>query len=147
MADKVEKIETKIENLDKLKKGDGVDIGNGKYEYGADLETEGVPVIDPGRGKTVSIREFEYKINPQMKRMPDNQTLFNAHAQEIKRFLWGDGLVPMEEVPPRVVVDKKNQRYKIYVGCEARLGVSWMETPKNLSVELAKGKLDKPKPS
>ena len=121
-----------------LKPGDGVDIGDTKYEYGADLNAEGVPLRDPGTGQTVSIRTFDFKVNPQLKKIPDKQTLFNAHARQILTILWGDGLIPLEEVSPRVIIDKKNKFYRIFVPCMARKSVLFMEKPKNLSEELLK---------
>ena len=119
-----------------LKPGEGVDIGGTKYEYGADLNTEGTPLIDPGTGQTVTIRTFEFKVNSKIKRLPDKQALFNSHARQIKTILWGDGLIPLEEIAPRVIMDKKNRFYKIFIPCEAKLGVLFMDNPKNLSEHL-----------
>ena len=121
-----------------LKPGDGVDIGDTKYEYGADLNAEGVPLRDPGTGQTVSIRTFDFKVNPQLKKIPDKQTLFNAHARQILTILWGDGLIPLEEVAPRVIIDVKRRRYQFFIPCKARREVLFMEKPKNLSEELLK---------
>ena len=138
-----------IKGLENLKRGEGVDIGNNtKYEYGSELSTEGIPLIDPGQGKTLSIRAFTYKINPEKLRVfPTNkQLIFSNHAKEIERILWGDGLIPFDESPPRVIIDLKKGIYQILVPCEAKRGVLFMEKPKNLSTELAKqaknGKLD-----
>lgn len=137
-----------IEVDGELKPGDGI----AGYEYGADLKTEGVPLIDPGSGPTVSLRTFAFKMNPEViKHFPKNkQDIFNAHAGQIKTILWGDGLVPYEDSSPRVIISMKKRMYYILVPCVARLNVSWLESPKNLSEELMKekanGKLEKPTP-
>ena len=126
--------------MEDLKPGDGVQVGDTKYEYGADLSTEGTPLIDPGVGKTVSIRVFQFKINPQkLKDFPaDKQLIFNSHAKQISTILWGDGLIPFESINPRVIIDLKKGFYNIFVPCEAKRDVMFMEKPKNLS-ELVKG--------
>lgn len=133
----------KIDIEGEFKPGEGVD----GYEYGADLNTTGVPLIDPGTGKTVSIRTFQFKMNPDPKvkrNFPDKQTLFNAHAKQITTILWGDGLRPLEEFAPRVIIDIKKGFYKIFVPCEARLNTLFVESPKNLTKELVKErKLDR----
>lgn len=153
MAERIKGTNTiDVEGLKDLNPGSGVRIGDTKYEYGASLETEGTPLIDPGTGKTVSIRVFHFKMEPsRVKSFPvnDKQAIFNSHATQIKTILWGDGLIPIEGISPRVIVDKKKMAYNIFVPCEARLNVMWADRPKNLSVELAKGevkgRLEKPK--
>lgn len=138
------RLKTEIENLESLKAGDGVQIGDTKYDYGADLSTEGTPVIDPGLGKAVSIRVFEFKANPGVNTLTiDKQALFNSHAKQIATILWGDGWRPLEEVPPRVIIDSSG--YKIFVPCEARIGTTIIEKPKNLSEELTKSNKNKRK--
>ena len=116
-----------------LKPGNGVDLGDTKYEYGASLDTGGMPLIDPGTGQTVSIRTFGFKMNPTKKELPDKQMLFNAHARQISTILWGDGLIPLEEVNPRVIIDMKKHMYTFFIPCKARREVLFMEKPKNLS--------------
>ena len=134
------KVDTKKfkKKLEELKPGNGVDIGDAKYEYGANLDTEGVPLVDPGVGQTVTIRTFVFKMNPKVRDFPDKQTLFNYHARQIKTILWGDGLIPLEEVSPRVIIDVKRRRYQFFIPCKARREVLFMEKPKNLSEELLK---------
>ena len=123
-----------------LKPGEGVQIDQDtKYEYGSRLETEGIPLIDPGEGKIVSIRVFDFKMNPALKDFPiDKQLIFNTHAKQISTILWGDGLKPLESNPPRVIIDRKRGSYQIFVPCEARLGVGFVDKPVNLTQELAK---------
>ena len=121
-------------DLENLKPGEGVE----GYEYGADLHTEGVPLIDPGTGKTVSIRTFTFRMNPIQKDYSNKQSIFNSHAKQIKTILWGDGLIPYEAVSPRVIVDTKKKIYNIFVPCEAKSGVLFIDKPRNLSEELLK---------
>lgn len=112
-------------------------------------ETEPVPLIDEGRGKTIAIRAFTFKMNPEMmKKYVSKQELFNAHAKQLSTILWGDGLRPYEGSSPRVIINKKKNIYQILVPCEARLGVVFPDRPKNLTQELMKnGKLDSHKSS
>ena len=127
--------------MKELKPGEGVTIGDTKYEYGADLSTEGTPLIDPGIGKTVSIRVFKFKINPEMKKnLPDNQALFNTHSKQIATILWADGLRPFEETPPRVIIDVKKGFYQFLVPCEARLHQMFFDQPQNLNKVLNKAR-------
>lgn len=141
-----QRIDTTIDGkLEDLKPGDGVQVGDTKYEYGADLSTEGTPLIDPGTGKTVSIRVFHFKMDPsKVKHFPnDRQLIFNSHAKQIRTILWGDGLVPIEGVSPRVIIDMKHHSYNIFIPCEARISTMFIDRPQNLS-EVIKGKLEKP---
>lgn len=124
-------------DLNDLKPGEGV---NG-YEYGSNLETQSSPLIDPAYGKTVSIRVFDYKMNPDpkvLKNFPDKQTLFNAHAKQIKTILWADGLIPLENISPRVIIDTKKHKYQIFIPCQARSNVLFVDKPKSLTEVLSK---------
>lgn len=126
-------------DLEELKGGDGVQVGDTKYEFGADLSTDGAPIIDKGEGKRVVIRLFEFKMNPEMlKRLPSKQELFNAHTRQISTILWSDGLQPLEEIAPRVIIDVKKGGYKIFVPCEGRLGQVFIDKAENLSEKLVR---------
>lgn len=136
--------DNKIEQVDKLedlKPGDGVQIAEDlKYEYGSDLQTEGVPVLDPATGRTITLRQFEFEMNPRLVMVfpeDDKQRIFDAHARQIAHILWGDGLRPYEEVSPRVVIDKKNNRYKIIVAAEARRDTVFPDRPQSLTKMLS----------
>ena len=141
-----------VEGLENLKPGTGVDVGDDtKYEYASTLKFDGVPVIDEGTGRTIAIRTFSFRMNPELKDFPTNkQSIFNNHAKQIETILWGDGLRPFDGAPPRVIIDSKNKAYHIFIPCEARGGVLFMDKPINLSEALAKEaknrKLD-PKPN
>lgn len=89
--------------------------------YGRDVYTQSKPMIDPGTGKEVIIRKFEFGLNPLYKgNKPNKQDIFNMHWRQLRNILWGDGLVPMESVPPRVEF-RDNNVYWIFLTCEARL--------------------------
>ena len=116
-----------------LKRGDSVD----GYEYGSDLSVDPTPLLDPAIGKTVVIRTFEFKMNPEIKDLPeDKQELFNVHAKQISTILWGDGLIPLVTEPPRVIVKKEEGKYFIFVPCEARLSTVFADKPRSLSEQL-----------
>lgn len=138
-----------VKGLQDLRPGTGIE----GYEYGAELSTEGTPLIDPGEGNMVSIRTFTFKMHPDRQRLgfPDNkQEIFNQHARQIQHVLWGDGLEPYTDTNPRVIIDRSKGIYQILIACIAKKGVlfSSMNKPVNLSEQLAKEskrKLDKPK--
>lgn len=124
-----------------LKPGEGVRIDKDtKYEYGADLHTEGFQLIDPQEGKTNTIRTFEFVMNPaKVREFPtDKQAIFNAHAKQITTILWADGLRPLESVSPRVIIDLKGKKYQIFVPCEAAKGVLFNNKPQSLNEVLSK---------
>lgn len=138
-------MEERIDN--ELVAGEGVMVGDTKYEYGADLDSDKAPLVDLGIGKAVLVRLFEFKMNPLIKQVEmDKQALFNSHAKQIATLLWADGLVPLDENAPRVIIDNKKEVYQIFVPCQAKAGAVFADAPKNLSEELLKnGKLDTPK--
>ena len=141
LSGKMNKMDTKQfkKEMEEMKPGEGVVIGDTKYDYGADLHVEGTPLIDPEAGRTVSIRVFQFKINPEMKKnFPNKQTLFNAHAKQITTILWADGLRPFEESSPRVIIDIKKGFYQFFVPCEARLNQMFFDRPQNLNKALNK---------
>ena len=144
MANKIQKQLIDLEG--ELKPGDGIQIDKDtKYEYGSQLETEGVPLIDPGGGPVNVIRVFHFKMNPEKKDFQDHQDIFSAHAKQIETILWGDGLRPLESTNPRVILDSEKRIYQIFVPCEAAKGVIFSHEHRNpelLHKQLAKGKLD-----
>ena len=110
-----------IENKFELEGGDN------KW-YGQDIKAESDPIIDPGTGKSVVLRVFEFGVNPKTARelrekkiKLSKQDLFNAHWPQIRALIWGDGMVANQDVDPRVIVGRKS--YRIFVLCEPRMGV------------------------
>ena len=110
-----------------------------KYEYGADLEAKPQPLIDPGTGKTLTLRSFDFIIPPKLdlKNFPtDKQKIFSDHVKLIRTMLWSDGLIPYEGnsyIPPKVIVNLKERKFKIIVVAQARSSTSFYEKPKSLN--------------
>ena len=106
--------------------------------YGQELATKSDPLIDAGTGKPLLVRVFDFKKNPEVKKYPSRQDVFNAHAKQIRDFLWKDGLRIIENHDPRFTFTKDG--YRIAILCEARLGVMWMDKPRTLQDILPKKK-------
>lgn len=90
---------------------------------------------DPGTGSNVVIRMFEFGVNPIafQEYHPTLQDLFDSHKKGIERILWGDGLTPIDELAPRVVLSKDKKTYRIFVGAIPSKGNLLTEVPKTLS--------------
>lgn len=127
-----------IDGMENLKPGEGIQVDKEtKYEYGSQLDTGGFRLEDPSEGQQVSIRTFTFRINPAKRREIETiskQAIFNQHAKQITNVLWGDGLRPLEEVSPRVILNVKKGFYQIFIPCQAAKGVIWSskDKPKNL---------------
>lgn len=109
-----------------------MDTEDKQYDWeGRTVEANSEPIVDKGNGKPIILRVFEFTANPLVlkKEKPTKQQLFDSHAVEIKHFLWKDGLESLDIIPPRIVVSKKKEKYRIFVTCQARPGVSVLETP------------------
>lgn len=120
-----------------LKAGEGIQIGDTKYDYGADLKIDPTPLIDVAQGRTVAIRLFEFKMNPEViNKAIDKQELFNQHAKQIRTILWADGLQPLEEVSPRVILNISKGEYQIFIPCISRSSTAFIEKAQNLSQAL-----------
>lgn len=116
-------------------KGDSFVTSDGKNKWeGQEIEVQSDPLIDSGTGTPVILRFFEFKLNPEMMKYkrPSNQDLFNAHAMQIKTFLWKDGLEPFEALEPRIIWAKKKDGFRIMVTCIPRKGIILSESPRTL---------------
>lgn len=109
----------------------------GKW-YGQEMNVESDPMIDDGTGKPYFLRCFEFGANPDVKKIPSKQDLFNSHWKQIRDFLWKDGLVHREDIPPRIVYGQK--KYQIFVLAEPRFNTMVLETPQTLQQILNKKK-------
>jgi hypothetical protein len=130
-----------VEAKGELQPGEGIE----GYEYASELSTDKMPLIDPGGGPVNVIRVFNFKMNPEKKDFTNKQAIFSAHAKQIETLLWGDGLRPLENINPRVILNNKQGIYQIFVPCGAAKGVIFSERDRNpelLHKQLAKGKLD-----
>lgn len=95
---------------------------------------------DEGYGNAAIIRCFEFGMNPESFKLyqPTKQELFNSHFKGIEVALWKDGLKVIPEVNPRIVVEEKEMKYKIFVGAAPMRGHILRERPRTLS-EIAHG--------
>ena len=88
--------------------------------YGNELQTKPTLMVDPGTGKALILRTFEFAKNPEFKtKAITKQELFNMHWRQIRVMLWGYGLVPNEDAEPRIVIDK--DKYRIFILCQPKL--------------------------
>lgn len=85
--------------------------------YGNQVVSDEVPIVDPGEGRAIILREFRYAFMPNAI-IPTKQILFNASWPRIKEMLWAEGLEANEDHPPRVVIGK--YAYRIFIVCEMR---------------------------
>ena len=134
--------------MDKLGQELDIDTGTEKWrgrEIGVNSD---IPLMDEGTGRPYIIRQFEFSFDParliDIKKKkapaPTKQELFNSVWSQIRRTLWGDGLVAIEDskTPPRVLVGKKV--FKVILLCEPKFGTTLVERPNTLQ-ELTKPKL------
>ena len=116
-----------------------------KYDwYGQKIETKSDPLIDPGSGKPVILRQFFFKYDPkvqeQVKRgyvkTPTRQDLFNQVWPLLRPLIWSDGLVANTDISPKITVGKKG--FVIILTCEPRFGQMVADRPKRLEEVLNK---------
>ncbi len=115
------------------KVGQGLEIDDGQKKWqGNEIGVNSdIPLMDDGTGRPYIIRQFEFRFDPakiqdiQKKKIPapTEQELFNSVWGQIRRTLWGDGLVAVEDpkTPPRILIFK--QHFKIILLCEPKMGV------------------------
>ena len=116
---------------DDISKAGAVGIGTANTEGNVDYEVNNLEVQsktkleeDVGDGRPVILRKFEFGMNPTawQQYRPTKQELFNYHLKGIEIALWKDGLKPMPDVNPRIVVDSQNMKYQIFVAAEVARG-------------------------
>lgn len=101
--------------------------------HGQEVEVQSDPLIDTGSGRPIILRHFEFKANPEaFAVMPTAQDLFTCHAKQIEMFLWKDGLEPIKTISPRIIMSKKKDHYRIFVTCQAKIGVAVLDKPQTL---------------
>jgi hypothetical protein len=102
----------------------------GERWEGANAEVKSDPLIDSATGQVSILRIFEFAINPAVQHVPTKQELFEYHYPQITAALWKDGLVENREVAPRLTISEK--KYRIYVTCTAKQGLTVLEKPLTL---------------
>lgn len=97
---------------------------------------------DQGYGGAAILRTFTFGINPEAFRQhtPSKQELFNSHLKGIEMALWKDGMMVMDEVEPKVIIDPKGKQYMIFVGARPMRGHLLKEVPKTLAEQIHGGK-------
>ncbi len=97
---------------------------------------------DHGTGEHVIIRTYEFAANPLQfgQRTPDYQELFDSHKKGIAALLWQDGLTPVPEIDPKIVISKNQDRYFIMVTARPSLGQSVLDKSQTLSEIANEGK-------
>ena len=90
---------------------------------------------DKGTGANVVIRSFVFSVNPESfkQHKPSKQELFNYHTKQIQVLLWEDDLVALPHIAPGLKFNKKNNKYIITVGAQARKGRIFHDKAKTLS--------------
>ncbi len=90
---------------------------------------------DKGTGGAAIIRMFEFAANPIAfkQHKPTKQELFNYHAKGIEVMLWKDGMKVLTEVDPKVTINQKKSKYRIFVGAVPQKGHLLTERPQTLS--------------
>lgn len=106
---------------------------------GRDIRVKSAPLIDPGVGKAVVLRNFWFSKNPEFKGHLTTQELFNMHWKQISTLLFSDGWEPDERFNPRVNF-KGERDYCISITCKPRFGVVLADTPQTLNQLLKKKK-------
>jgi hypothetical protein len=122
-----------INSVDSASKVHDYDVKQGEVHSDIHLEE------DTGHGKSIVIRSFDFKANPQAfkDRTPSKQELFNAHAKQIEILLWKDGLNVMPDVKPQLILSKQRNHYRIVVGAEPRKGQIILPSDQNKHQTLA----------
>src|SRR3990167_9740756 len=98
-----------------------------QYDWSAQtVETQSETHLedDTGHGEAAIIRMFEFAMNPEVikKVKPTRQDIFNSHYKGIEIALWKDGMKVLPEVNPRIVIDEKAMKYRIFVGARPMRG-------------------------
>lgn len=114
-------------NLDDLIVGEGevIEVGakdapqeNIKWEA-KEGEVHSDPINDPGRGQTVVIRTFSFKLPEGLKEKPTNDELLDYHTKyTLIPMLWKDELELKGE--PRIMSGKEKDTFVISAACAPR---------------------------
>ena len=80
----------------------------------AQLETDAVPIIDPGIGKEKLLRSFFFKAAPVPKGTPrpTKLELISHYKRLIADFLWKDGLSPIEHETVQLYTKAEANKFK-----------------------------------
>lgn len=82
--------------------------------------TDGVRIEDPGVGKPIILKHFEYRYPPGQKRPRVDELLTPSYIKHLENGLWADGMEMI--APPRVVFYRKG--FRIFATCQLKRGQS-----------------------
>lgn len=79
----------------------------------AGIETETVPIVDPGVGGAAIMRSFFFKSAPRPKteKNPTKAEIISSYKRFIENSLWMDGLEPDELHPIQLYTKKDVKKY------------------------------------
>ena len=109
----------------------------------AQLQTESIPIIDPGVGEKMIVRSFFFKASPLPKGIPKPTKLeiINSYKRLLESTLWSDGLIPVMNADIKLYTKGEIKKYPqlrkkfiqekadfvIMLTAEARKGVNILE--------------------
>lgn len=97
--------------------------------YAKEDQTEEKLMHDKGVGEPVVIRLFEFKLPPNIEKLPTSEEILTPeYLKHLKASLWADALRLVMD--PRVVIDKES--IKVFAPCQATTGNSFLEDPKTI---------------
>lgn len=97
--------------------------------YGKEDQTDLFDIHDKGQGEKIIIRLEEFKLNPNLEKLPEKENLLTPeYLKFIDAKLWGDGLRRVME--PKVNITKEWAR--IFIPCVPATGQSILEETKLL---------------
>jgi hypothetical protein len=97
----------------------GLDTPDKDGWYAGNMETEGHRIDEPGTGKPIILRRFQYARNPAIKRKPTKEDVLTpGYIKYLENGLWADNMEMIME--PKVVIDKKH--ITVFATCQAKKG-------------------------
>jgi hypothetical protein len=103
---------------------------------GQQMETEGKPLMDDGKGQPIILRTFDFHL-PPLKETPSKEELLKFHKSKITAFLWRDELIPVQEFKLSFskncnCCQQEKRHFRIFALCQAKLGSTILERPQLL---------------
>ena len=94
------------------------------------VETDAIPLLDGGTGKTAILRRFQFQLPPGVKEI-NKELLLKEHIKRLEIFLWKDEL--QMSLPPKLVLEKGGA-FSIFITCHPKKGskISWGYSPQRL---------------
>lgn len=100
----------KISKSKQIVETDAIDAPVKDINWNANqIETDTVPIVDPGTGGKIVLRWFFFKAAPIPKgfRKPTRQQILEQYKRLVDEFLWKDGLEPLSHKPAKVILRKE----------------------------------------